>query len=126
MPFLEIYHFQLEPDRRSRAAHGATQALATAFGIAPAIISIYFLDCGPADYAHAGVLPAPPEDRRMFVKVHAFPRPIERLREAAALITSAIADACGVDPETVAIYFIPRPPEEAAHGGRLVSDQRSA
>lgn len=126
MPFIEIYHFDLEPERRSRAARGATAALAEAFGIAPEIITIYFLTCGPGDYAHAGALPAPPGDRRMFVKVHAFPRPIEKLRTAAALMTAAIAEGCAVDPEHIAIYFYPRPPEEAAHGGRLASDERTA
>ncbi|BBK32793.1 hypothetical protein EDC65_5299 [Stella humosa] len=122
MPFLEIYHFNLEPERRRRLAAGATEGLAAAFAISPEIITTYFQDCGADDYAHAGRMPVSAADRRMFVKIHAFPRPADRLRDAARRITAAAVEAADIDAANVAIYFLPRPPEEAAHGGRLVSD----
>ncbi|BBK41134.1 hypothetical protein STVA_11540 [Allostella vacuolata] len=122
MPFLEIYHFNLEPQRRRDMARDVTDGLAAAFSISPDIITTYFHNCGPDDYAHAGVLPAAPEARRMFVKVHAFPRPADRLRDAAGRITDAVAANAPVGPENIAVYFLPRDPQEAAHAGRLVSD----
>jgi phenylpyruvate tautomerase PptA (4-oxalocrotonate tautomerase family) len=122
MPFLEIYHFHLEPERRRRLASGVTDGLAAAFSISPEIITTDVLDCGTDDYAHAGRMPAPERDRRMFVKVHAFPRPVDRLREASRRITDAVADAAGIAPANIAVYFLPRDPQEAAHAGRLVSD----
>lgn len=125
MPFLEVFHFDLSPTQRSRVAQGVTAGLATAFEISPDIISTYFINF-PADaYAHAGVLPASRDNQRIFIKIHAFQRPVSRRRAASVAITAAVSAAAGTAPANIAIYFMPRDGDEVAHAGRLFSDEQA-
>jgi phenylpyruvate tautomerase PptA (4-oxalocrotonate tautomerase family) len=121
MPFIEILGPELAPAPRHAAASGMTQGLAEAFGIPAAIITIYFQPVPAPLYVHAGAPPAG-EAMRVFIKVHAFPRETPKKRRAAALMTAAYAQAAGVEPKSIAIYFLDRAPEDVAHGGVLACD----
>lgn len=99
-----------------------TEGLAAAFGIAPSIITVYFQPVDRGLYVHAGAAAAPQEAMRVFIKVHAFPRDVAMKRPAAASMTQAYAQATGVPPKSIAIYFLDRPAEDVAHGGVLACD----
>jgi phenylpyruvate tautomerase PptA (4-oxalocrotonate tautomerase family) len=58
----------------------------------------------------------------VFVKVYAFPRPIERRRAAARAITEAICGVTGWAGKNVIVYFLEVTPAAAAHAGLLQSD----
>jgi phenylpyruvate tautomerase PptA (4-oxalocrotonate tautomerase family) len=122
MPFIEIQGPPVEREVRSALARGATGALVAAYSIDPSIVTIYFVDIRPTDYAHAGVPGGAPEDQRVFVKVYAFPRSIELRRVAARTLTEAICAATGWAGKTVIVYFIEVTPGAAAHAGVLQSD----
>lgn len=126
MPFLEIHAVERTPAQRRQAALAVTDAVVRAFGVVPAAVDIYFL-LQPAEfYARGGVLPAPEDQRRTFVKVHAFERGLDRRRDAARLITAALAGSFDIDPDTIAVYFLQQARDEVAHGGVLAVDEAGA
>jgi len=122
VPFVEVHDFDAPPEQRGRATQSITHALSTAFAIPDTITSIYFCDHGGEKYGHAGVFPASAEDRRVFVKVHAFRRDVAKRRDAAIRITDGLSTAYALPGERIAVYFLDRAPDEVAHGGKLASD----
>lgn len=122
MPFLEVFDFEASTQQRQLATSKMTDALCDAYGIAGDIVSTYFVDVGHGAYGHGGFLPTKSEDHRIFVKVHAYRRSDDLRRAAARSITSAVADAYGTRPESIAVYFLDRDPGEVAHNGILASD----
>ncbi len=122
MPFVEVHDFDVPPEQRRRATQSITGALSAAFAITDAITSVYFCDHGGERYGHAGIFPAPPEDRRVFVKVHAFRRDAAKRRDAARGITDGLSVAYALPVERIAVYFLDRASDEVAHGGILASD----
>jgi phenylpyruvate tautomerase PptA (4-oxalocrotonate tautomerase family) len=122
MPFLEVADFAPRPEARRQATSAATSALCEAYGIAAEIVTVYFAAHNELSYGHAGVFGVADEMPRLFVKVHAFARSIERRRVATSALTQAFADAYGLPPTQVAIYFFDRPETHAAHAGVLVCD----
>jgi hypothetical protein len=127
VPFLEVNDFSDEclADKRKAASRSMTDVLAEAYGIEPKIISIYFGRYEALDYAHAGVHPADASTRRIFVKVHAFERPLEKRRGAADLLSRAASAAYGVPLESVAVYFLDSGRAWVAHGGVLECDREA-
>ena len=122
MPFLEIFDFTDEPEKREAAGHSMTEALCCAYGIKPDIVTCYFLSFGQQAYMHAGKSSRARAEKRIFVKVHAFQRSLDLRRKAARAMTDAAALAYGVDASTVAIYFFDRATEDVAHNGILACD----
>ena len=122
MPFLEIFDFTDEPEKREAAGRSMTEALCEAYGIKPDIVTCYFLSFGYQAYMHAGKFPGTPAEKRIFVKVHAFQRSLGLRRRAARVMTDAAALAYGVDAATVAIYFFDHATENVAHNGILACD----
>lgn len=125
MPFVELLAPPVSPAARARATRAVTDGLCEAFGIAPDIVTLFFLDVPPDGYAHAGVPGATAAPQRLFVKLHAFRRTAEHRRRAAALVVPALAEAYSVPPAAVALYFLERDPDEVSHAGRLASDGAS-
>lgn len=123
MPFLEVNDFPgpdgRAPASRPEAARRMTEALATSWGIDPAIISCYFQHYPADGYAHAGAMPVAAEARRIFIKLHAIVRTAELRRVAAEAVTRAAAQAYGVPEKAIIIYFFERTVSEIAHGGVL-------
>lgn len=124
MPFVEILAPDLPEVRHPAAAAAVTEALVAALGVAPGTVTLYVPALAPGGYAHAGASGAAAQ-RRAFVKIHAFRRPVERRRAAAASVTRAVAEAYALPPADVAVYFLDREPDEVAHDGRLESDARA-
>lgn len=122
MPFIEIQGPPVDREVRAALARRATDALVSTYTIDAAIITTYFIDVDSGRYAHAGTLGGSDEPQRVFVKVHAFPRPIERRRAAARSITDAICRVTGWPGKSVIVYFLEVPPAAAAHAGLLQSD----
>ncbi len=127
MPFVELLAPPAPPAVRRRAARAITGALCDAFAVAPETVTLFFLDVPPGAYAHAGLLgedaPEPRAPQRLFCKVHAFRRDAARRGHAAAMIAPALAEAYGLPPAAVALYFLERAPDEVSHAGRLASDE---
>lgn len=119
MPFIEIIGFDQQIDDRRRLARDMTTAIAHAFGISEDIVTVYFHPIAPIHYAHAGHL-APPGPGRVFIKVHAFPRPEDLKAKAARDVCQSMVDI-GCSPKDVIIYFFDRERFDVAHAGVLQS-----
>ena len=111
MPYLEILAAPIEPAARHALTRRLTDALCDAFAIAPDIVTIYFVEIAPDA--------TPP---RPLAKLHAYARDIEARRRAAVALTGPLAAAYDMPPESIALYFLDRAPDEVAHGGRLSAD----
>jgi len=122
MPFIEIQAPPVDREARAALARGATEALVASYAVDPGIVTTYFIDIDPVNYAHGGELGGPSEAQRVFVKVYAFSRPIERRRAAARSITDAICGVTGWAGKNVIVYFLEVTPAAAAHAGLLQSD----
>ncbi|MEC5293114.1 MULTISPECIES: tautomerase family protein [unclassified Aurantimonas] len=121
MPFLEVYDFDENPNCRKAATERMTAALSEAYGIAPDIISIYFISIPTNNYGHCGQLPASIANQRIFVKVNAFRRDDNMRRNAAKLLSNSVEEAYGVPGSSVAVYFFDRDPGQVSHAGLLAS-----
>lgn len=121
MPFLDVIAPEPLLADPAPLAAALTDALTGAWAIRPEIVTTYLQEIPAGRYAHAGRTAPGPEERRVFVKLHAFPRDPDHKRRAAAAITDVFT-ARGVPATNVIVYFFDRPPHEAAHAGRLVSD----
>jgi hypothetical protein len=122
MPFLEVFDFAEQVEAREAAGRGMTEALCEAYGIKPDIVTCYFVGFSAEAYVNAGKIPDRSEDKRIFIKVHAFARSIDLRRVAARSMTDAAAAAYGVPASAIAIYFFDRAAEDVAHSGILASD----
>jgi phenylpyruvate tautomerase PptA (4-oxalocrotonate tautomerase family) len=126
MPFIEVFDFSAIDEQRRQAADAITGGLQQAFAINAQIITTYFLEITPRDYAYGGVLMPGPLVERIFIKIHALRRPAEQKRKAASLVSPGVAAAYGINPSDIAIYFFDREADEIAHGGQLEIDRRNA
>lgn len=122
MPFLEVFDFDAAPETRRIAAREMTRSLCEAYGIDPDIVSAYFFDIAEDSYAHRGIYGQSSEIKRIFVKVHAFRRPVEARRKAARMLTDAFVAAYGVPEKAVVVYFFDRTPDEVSHAGVLADE----
>jgi len=122
MPFVEVFDFRATAQQRETATRKMTEALCDSYGIPQDIVSAYFIDVGRDGYGHDGVFAENAREKRIFVKLHAFRRSEAMRRAAAQSLTRAVVDAYGTTPESVAVYFLDREPDEVAHGGSLASD----
>lgn len=122
MPFLEIFDFEATRSERQNATELATQSLCETFEVTPDIISAYFFNIDDDSYAHCGIYTYASDTKRIFVKVHAFRRPLDTRRKAARKLTDALAKAYGVPEKNIAIYFFDQDMENVAHAGILASD----
>jgi phenylpyruvate tautomerase PptA (4-oxalocrotonate tautomerase family) len=120
LPFVEILAPPLSSDRRQAVTDTVTTALADAFAVGAATLTLYFLDVPHANYAHAGQV-APDEPPRLFIKVHAYRRGTVERRAAAAALTP-VAALYGVPEQAIVVYFFDREQDEVAHGGILSCD----
>ncbi|MCF3642763.1 hypothetical protein LXM94_22615 [Rhizobium sp. TRM95111] len=119
MPFLEIFDFEAAPETRRNATELMTKSLCEAYGIPSEIVSAYFFAIDENGYSHNGIHGQSNEVKRIFVKVHAYRRPVEIRRKAARLLTDAFAASYGVPEKSVVIYFFDRDPDEVSHAGSL-------
>lgn len=122
MPFIEILGPSVPANARIRAAADMTKALSEAYGISENIITTFFQHFEGHFYAHAGKTAVEPSASRIFVKIHAFPRPVGLKRDAALALTRAGVAAFGCAPSDLIIYFLETHPESVAHSGTLQSD----
>jgi phenylpyruvate tautomerase PptA (4-oxalocrotonate tautomerase family) len=122
MPFLEVFDFAEQVEAREAAGRRMTETLCEAYGIKPEIVTCYFVGFSANAYVHAGKKSEKLEDKRIFIKVHAFARSVDLRRVAARTMTEAAAAAYGVPASAIAIYFFDRSAEDVAHGGILASD----
>lgn len=122
MPYVEILAPPIPAERRQQVASAVTEGICRAFSIGPETVTLYFLDIAADAYAHAGVMGAPPEAQRIFVKVHAYRRGIAARRSAAAAVTAPLASLYGTTPKALAVYFLDRATDEVAHAGLLAAD----
>lgn len=122
MPYVEILAPPLPAERRQQVASAVTEGVCRAFAVGPETVTLYFLDIAPGAYAHAGVMGGPPEEQRIFVKVHAYRRGIAARRDAAAAVTAPLATLYGTTPKALAVYFLDRATDEVAHAGLLSID----
>lgn len=122
MPFLEIFDFASEPEMREAAGRSMTNALCEIYEIKPDIVTCYFVAFGPLAYMHGGQFSEESVGKRVFIKVHAFPRSVDLKRQAARSMTDAAARAYRVPAANVAIYFLDRAKEDVSHNGILACD----
>ncbi|MCD1617721.1 4-oxalocrotonate tautomerase family protein [Salipiger manganoxidans] len=117
MPFIEVIDRDAAKEIREVATRDMTDGLCQAFGIKPEIVTCYYFSAPHYSYGHAGKYGEFAENFRIFIKVHAFPRPPEAKAEAARALTDAAVAAYGTDPKQVIVYFFDRDPADAFHGG---------
>ncbi|MER5173645.1 hypothetical protein [Thioclava sp. GXIMD2076] len=123
MPFMEISDFGGPLEARKAAAEEATRALVEAYKVSPDIVTCYFHDSRDA-YAHAGKFGEDAEKKRIFIKLHAFPRPKDQQNRAARALATAFAESYGLPLAHVAIYFVARDETDAYHGGISAADMK--
>jgi phenylpyruvate tautomerase PptA (4-oxalocrotonate tautomerase family) len=121
MPFIEIVGVAPDQSRRAELCELLTEEMAQVLNISAEIITIYFFDIAPHQYAHAGKLEGP-DRNRVFLKIHAFARDVRYRRQLAESLTEILVKVCEWPRIEIAIYFFERAPEEVAHGGVLESD----
>ena len=119
MPFIEVLGSENDEAAQEQAGAAMTEALADAWKINPEIVSVYFVALRNGGYVHAGRVEQASEKRRIFLKIHAYPRSRLQREAAAAALTRSYADALGIEPSLVVIYFFDREPGHVAHGGKL-------
>ncbi|PTW44522.1 hypothetical protein [Rhodovulum kholense] len=117
MPFIEVFDRGASEQTRVLATSSMTDGLCTAFGIKPEIVTVYYFSVPENSYAHAGKYGENAEVFRIFVKVHAFPRPQDAKAAAARALTDGLCAAYGAQPKEVIVYFFDRKPEDAFHAG---------
>ncbi|MCA0996804.1 tautomerase family protein [Alloyangia pacifica] len=118
MPFIEIIDRDATEEIREVATKDMTDGLCQAFGIKPEIVTCYYFSAPHYSYGHAGKYGKNAENFRIFIKVHAFPRPQDAKETAAQAITEAVATAYGASPKDVIVYFFDRSPTDAFHAGK--------
>ncbi|PTV95909.1 hypothetical protein C8J27_103239 [Rhodobacter aestuarii] len=117
MPFIEVIDCVSDEEKREVATRSMTEALCGAYEIKPEIVTCYYFCLPDYSYGHAGKHGKNAEKFRVFVKVHAFPRPQVLKQKAATALTEALVAAYGAAPKDVIVYFIDRDPSDAFHGG---------
>lgn len=117
MPFIEITDAGNSNKIRKIATRSITEALCEAYEISPEIVTCYYQAAPKDSYGHAGNFGNDAEYFRIFVKLHAFPRPQQAKEKAAKLITEALSRTYDTDPKHVALYFMDRNPSDAFHAG---------
>ena len=117
MPFIEVIDRDAAKEIREVATRDMTDGLCQAFGIKPEIVTCYYFSAPANSYGHAGKFGTSAEIYRIFIKVHAFPRPQKAKAEAARAITAAAVKAYNADPKHVIVYFCDREPSDAFHAG---------
>lgn len=117
MPFIEVIDNEASQEIRAVATRDMTSGLCSAFGIKPEIVTVYYFSTPHYSYGHAGKHGENAEIFRIFIKVHAFPRPFESKESAAQAITTAAARAYGTDPKQIIVYFFDTKREDAFHAG---------
>ncbi|MEI4472899.1 tautomerase family protein [Frigidibacter sp. MR17.24] len=117
MPFIEVIDRDASQETRALATRSMTDGLCAAFAIKPEIVTCYYFSAPDYSYGHAGKHGADAENFRIFVKVHAFPRPQEAKAAAARSITDGVVAAYGATPKDVIVYFLDRDPSDAFHAG---------
>ncbi|MBN9673914.1 hypothetical protein [Roseibium aggregatum] len=117
MPFIEVIDQDATEEMRELATSGMTEALCDAFKIKPEIVTCYYFSAPNYSYGHASKFGRNAENFRMFIKVHAFPRPQASKNEAARTMTEAVERAYGIDPKHIIVYFCDREPSDAFHAG---------
>jgi len=88
MPFLDVLAHEALLDDPAGLSAGLTEALASAWGIRKDIVTVFLTPVGPAHHAHAGRTAVDAAGRRVFVKLHGFPRGPEEKRAAARALTA--------------------------------------
>lgn len=126
MPFFEVYDFNAPSQARAQATRRMTEALCEAYEIPSGIVSVYFTDVGRQSYGHDARFGEEVGANRIFVRLHAFPRPDGMRRAAARSITQALAEVYATSPELIAVYFLDREAGYVSHGGVLASDHNGA
>ncbi|SCM66138.1 tautomerase family protein [Donghicola eburneus] len=117
MPFIEIIDNDCSQEIREVATESMTKGLCDAYGISADIVTCYYFSAPANSYGHAGKFGTSAEIYRIFIKVHAFPRPQKAKAEAARAITAAAVKAYNADPKHVIVYFCDREPSDAFHAG---------
>lgn len=117
MPFIEIIDRDATQEIREVATKDMTDGLCQAFDIKPEIVTCYYFSTPDYSYGHAGKYGENAENFRVFIKVHAFPRPQNAKETAARAITEAAVRAYGVTAKNVIVYFFDRAPSDAFHAG---------
>lgn len=126
MPFIEVFDFNATPEQRRAATRNLTDGLCAAYSISPSIVSTYFIDVGACAYGHAGEFDEKANVKRIFIKVHAFPRNETDRAVAAKRLTEAALRSYEVPSEKhVVVYFLDRDPGQVSHGGVLESVNRA-
>lgn len=119
MPLIEILGSETSEVAQEQASEAMTGALSATWGIDPEIITVYFVALRKGGYAHGGRVGQPVEKRRIFLKIHAYPRTRAQREAASKALTSACISTLGIEPSLVVIYFFDREPGHVAHGGKL-------
>jgi phenylpyruvate tautomerase PptA (4-oxalocrotonate tautomerase family) len=122
MPFLDITVFEHTREERAALSQRLTEALTSAWGIPADIVTLYYQVLRDGDCAHAGAL-VPAREARVFIKVHAFPRPVALKREAAQAMCRACAELLRLPAKAIAIYFLEREHQDVSHAGVLALDE---
>ena len=117
MPFIEIIDNDCSQEIREVATETMTKGLCEAYGISADIVTCYYFSAPANSYGHAGRFGTNAEFYRIFIKIHAFPRPQKAKEEAAHAITAAAVKAYNADPKHVIVYFCDREPLDAFHAG---------
>ncbi|MTH79081.1 hypothetical protein [Paracoccus aestuariivivens] len=117
MPFIEITDSGPAQEIREIATRTMTDSLCQSFAIKPEIVTCYYNSAPDYSYGHAGKHGKYADTFRIFIKVHAFERSASAKGQAARLMTQAVAEAYGIEPKNIIIYFMDRAPQDAFHAG---------
>lgn len=123
MPYVEILSsVDAEPPAKQELVSAVTDAIAREFNVPSTAVTIFFLPVTPANYGYRGELGHAVDGPRVFIKIHAYKRPVDPRRAVAMPISQAASACFGAPLKHVSIYFFERTFDEVVHDGHLVCD----
>lgn len=126
MPFILVHALERPAGQKAQLIAEATKALSAAYACSPDIVTTYVSEYRHENYGHGGVQGAETKAKRVFIEIHALPRPLDQKRTLVEEITGAVVGAYGVSPKEVIVYIYDREKHDGAHGGILISDSENS
>ena len=122
MPFLLVHSLPCSPEQKKNLIKKLTEAICSIYQIKPDIVTVYISEFANENYGHAGRMGPETPEKRVFIQVHAFERPLEKKRALVKRIAETLSGACGISIADVAVYIFDSDEQNVSHGGVLFAD----
>ena len=122
MPFLLVHSLPISSEQKKVLIKELTEAICIAYEIKPDIVTIYISEFSNENYGHGGFTGLESQEKRVFIEVHAFERPLEKKRSLVKHIAEAVSGVFGISIADVAVYILESDKQNASLGDVLFAD----